>query len=113
MKAAGTLKEPLFLLRPQENQLNDGTRTKSYQQVAMVWGQVSAAAGSEAFARDALITTHQLTITLRRRSDIRAGWRIERDGQSLRVKAVEPAPAHSPLMQVLCELEEEGSNGGA
>lgn len=48
MRAAGTLNEPMLLLRPETTNGTDGSVTRSYQQVAMVWGQVEASTGSEA-----------------------------------------------------------------
>ncbi|EEA94112.1 hypothetical protein PJE062_96 [Pseudovibrio sp. JE062] len=40
------------------------------------------------------------------------GWRIERDGQSLRVKAIRPNSEQDAFIQILCE-QEEGDDGGA
>ena len=108
MTAAGNLKEPLLLLKPQQSQAADGTITRSYQQVAMVWGQVGPTKGQEATFADRLSSTYPMTITLRRRTDIAEGWRVERDGQSLRVRTVPPSPPSDPFMQIGCEQEEGG-----
>ncbi len=111
MRAAGTLSEPLLLLRPDIIHAADGSTTKSYEQVAMVWGQVRASTGSEAAVAGRFASTYPLTITLRRRTDVAEGWRIERDGQNLRVRAVIPHTGQDPFMQILCE-QEEGDDGG-
>lgn len=111
MRAAGRLKDPLLLLRPLQSQTTDGTITRSYQHVAMVWGEVKSIAGSEAVTVGRLSSSYPLTITIRRRSDVEEGWRVERDGQSLRVKAAEPVGSSAAFMQLKCELE-EGSDGG-
>ena len=112
MRAAGTLNEPLLLLRPEITNGTDGTVTKSYQQVAMVWGLAEVSAGSEATTAGRIASSYPLTITLRRRTDVAEGWRIERDGQSLRVKAVLPHTQQTAFMQILCE-QEEGEDGRA
>ncbi|KZL20978.1 Phage head-tail joining protein [Pseudovibrio axinellae] len=111
MKAAGTLNQPLLLLRPQTTNETDGSVIKSYQQVAMVWGQVQSSTGTEGAVAGRLASSYLLTLLMRRRTDIAEGWRVELDGQSLRVTAVVPAAPQTPLMQVLCELEEEGDGG--
>ncbi|KZK81677.1 Phage head-tail joining protein [Pseudovibrio sp. W64] len=112
MRAAGTLNEPLLLLRPEITNGTDGSITKSYQQVAMVWGLVEVSTGSQSTAAGRIASAYPLTLTLRRRTDVAEGWRVERDGQSLRVKAVLPHSEQAPFMQILCE-QEEGDDGGA
>ncbi|GHB19532.1 hypothetical protein GCM10007094_04310 [Pseudovibrio japonicus] len=111
MRAAGTLSEPLLLLRPDIHHATDGSTTKSYAQVALVWGQVRPSTGTESMAAGRIASTYPLTITIRRRTDVAEGWRIERDGQSLRVRAVIPHAGQDPFMQILCE-HEEGDDGG-
>ncbi|WP_159436512.1 phage head closure protein [Pseudovibrio sp. Tun.PSC04-5.I4] len=106
------MNEPLLLLRSEQTQATDGTITRSYQQVAMVWGEVKSTAGSEALTAGRLSSSYPLTITIRRRTDVEEGWRVERDDQSLRVKAVEPAGVSAAFMRLSCELE-EGRDGGA
>ena len=111
MKAAGSLNEPLLLLQPQQSIATDGTVTRSYQQVAMVWASVKLEPGRETNTAGRMSALYPITILMRRRTDITEGWRIERDGSSLRVKAVEAASAAQPFMQVFCE-NEEGADGG-
>ncbi|SFT48478.1 phage head-tail adaptor, putative, SPP1 family [Pseudovibrio denitrificans] len=111
MRAAGTLNEPMLLLRPETTNGTDGSVTRSYQQVAMVWGQVEASTGSEATTAGRISSSYPLTITLRRRTDVAEGWRLEQDGQSLRVKAILPNSEQDAFMQILCE-QEEGDDGG-
>ncbi|QUS57246.1 phage head closure protein [Pseudovibrio brasiliensis] len=111
MRAAGTLNEPLLLLRPETTHGTDGSVTRSYQQTVMVWGQVEGSASSEATTAGRIASSYPLTVTLRRRTDVAEGWRIERDGQSLRVKAILPNSEQDAFMQILCE-QEEGDDGG-
>ncbi len=112
MRAAGTLNTPLLLLRPEVTNSTDGSVIRSYQQVGMVWGLTEASGGSEATTAGRIASSYPLTITIRRRTDVAEGWRLEREGKSLRVKAVLPHSEPDAFMQILCELE-EGNHGGA
>ncbi len=112
MRAAGDLNEPLVLQRSQHTNSTNGSRSQTYQHVALVWGRVQVSRGTEGTAAGRLASAYPLTITLRRRTDIAEGWRIDRAGQLLRVVSVTPGAPRDPFMKVSCQLE-EGSNDGA
>ena len=68
-----------------------------------VWAEVAALSASESAAFDATPMRASLTLTIRRRDDVRAGWRVIWGARVLRIVGVRDAG--EPRIDLICEEE--------
>ncbi|MBL8538037.1 MAG: phage head closure protein [Hyphomonadaceae bacterium] len=75
----------------------------TYVDAGEVWANVEALAADESFASDANASIARLRLSINRRQDARAGWRVTWNGRVLRVVAVRDERA--PRIDLICEEE--------
>lgn len=69
-----------------------------------VWANVTQIAADSRVAFDALRAVARHSVIMRRRSDVRSGWRVLRGAAVLRVVAVRDQG--EPRLELICEEEE-------
>ncbi len=67
------------------------------------WAEIEASGGSEGAAFDALPSTASFRVTINRRDDVRAGWRIAWGARRLRIVGV--ADEGAPRIVLNCQEE--------
>lgn len=68
-----------------------------------VWAEIEGGSADEAFAFDASPSVATYRVTINRRADVRAGWRIAWGGRRLRIMGV--ADEGAPRIRLNCREE--------
>ncbi|HYD71995.1 MAG TPA: head-tail adaptor protein, partial [Candidatus Binatia bacterium] len=68
-----------------------------------VWAQIEAGGAGEAASFDTLPSTGSYDVTIHRRDDVRAGWRVKWGARRLRIAGVSDEGA--PRIVLRCEEE--------
>lgn len=88
----------------QKTQTDDGGGgyTESWTTIDTVWAAMQVKGVTESFRGDIPHACGLYRLTIRRRTDVSAGWRIKLDGRSLDVISVSDPGSMSPFMQLNC-----------
>ncbi|MDX2274650.1 MAG: head-tail adaptor protein [Hyphomonadaceae bacterium] len=104
----GPLRERVSLQSPQRSADDIGGAALSWNDEGDVWAAVTAAGAAQGVAYDAAPAISSFSLTINRRTDLRAGWRVIWRARSLRIVGVrgvwralygaepEMAPAYTP-----------------
>lgn len=99
----GALRARVKLQRPTRVADEIGGAAIAWTDEGDVWAQVDAGAARETIAFDASPSVAAYRVTINRRDDVRAGWRIAWGARRLRIAGVTDEGA--PRIQLMCEEE--------
>ena len=71
----------------------------------MVWADIQGGSGSEGDAFEAVRTAQNYALTIRFRSDVAPGWRVEWAGRQRRITAVSDPDGAQAFLELSCEDE--------
>lgn len=101
--AIGALRERVELERPVLTGDELGGASASWTAAGAVWCAIEARDTSEAAASDGVSARTSFVVSIRRREDVRADWRLHWRGRTLNVAGV--LDDGSPVMRLLCVEE--------
>ncbi len=82
---SGRMKWRITLLRPVKTPDSMGGAKSSYQAAGKVWAEFRNPNAKELTAAGTVISDLLRLVSIRRRRDIRRGWRVQHDGRSFDV----------------------------
>lgn len=101
--AVGALRARVTLQAPVRTQDDIGGAALTYADVAEVWAEIAAGAAGAADSFGALRSSASYRLSLRRRDDVRAGWRVRWGGRCFDVEAVRDEGARR--IELVCTEE--------
>ncbi len=96
---------PLALLRPTYLDGDDGSRSESFEEVALVWAGRDVFAARQGNEAERLSVEATATFIIRWREDVSAGWKVEGAGINARVLAVSEGVGRARYVHLLCREE--------
>lgn len=100
----GAMNRRTTLLQKMQTDDGGGGYSESWSTVATVWSALSLKSTSTTYAADKAAPEVSATITIRRRTDITAGWRMTIDDKTYDVNAVSDPGPQSATITLTCTV---------
>jgi SPP1 family predicted phage head-tail adaptor len=103
MNAIGAMRARIALYSPERTLDELGGASLGWTPEGEAWAQVEAAGAAFGAAFDTAASNAAYRMTIHRRDEVRAGWRVVWDGRALRIMSVRDEGA--PRIVLNCEEE--------